>query len=1030
MDNMREILEDTLTEQPKFDDEELAPGADLGPMDPDEPDTEGPTEEDSPFDPDKDEEDEDEESPEKAEPTVGELEYLGNAGSDKHFYLRREDDGSYVVLDADEQTVYKTDEEEVPSAQEFILQAASELGIASLAYEVVEKYFFSPEDVATEQEEQFDEDDESVGAGGDETAPAIEPGQDLPAFGSSVTPEGKQVRTVGRGLVDRVVRLGEMTVEALDSEDPAGELAQIWEDSPTGFEDVVKALKRKRGKGKVDNPWAIAWSMQKKGYKPSNEAIQADSLVESVCPLFEAEDEDSGTKAVKALKSVLRKILKASTPEDIDKAREKLLKVAIENDVPEAKINLLQSALTDQSIKIDTGKMEPEPEPEGTGEPESDEKAGAGQMFTKDELETPEDAGDEDEEEGNDKKKQDEEDEEMFSFESLAEKYLSEWRSFKDLDSLVSAYRGSRDPVESDDPFNRDWIKHTSGGQVAVQDEDSGMWHYYAYSDRTQRYEEVGSTQQYQDGLEEAITPEERAQYTALSKKMKQVLKAKYPEITWRVQTGLSKRPNPYIRASSRNWETEPVPNELRTLVLKTVMPGADPRSGWDDVEYGNVMSTGIALRASEWEKVLSALEGGSEEQKAEPTVEGLSRKYLDDIKRGDTVQISGGTRGAGKTGKVIRIDNKTGEYVVDVGEYESLRVHPRSLSIVDESVTPESLERKYLGITEAVEAGRTYKVDMKKVREHENLKPYLDLVRMTVKGGEGRVYVSSVEGDYAQVRAWENDVMGDVRVPVDALKESITEQIGSDMDPADKLQVLARSISDEQVAQRIAREKGGRVIQDESDERQYMVVVDESVTEEKDRTEPYTPEELEDLWRQFGDVAVSEEETIESDFLHYPAGTSKYEVWGWFDRFYPNGVHALMFRSGNKMESREWHRVTEADQLPESLRAVWEMAAELGSPLYVKSDMLAEGAEGAAEMLLPGVDVANEDVFQQAVALMKKYLGEDTRATAGSLKQGSREALLFSIPEWRADGAHHTVDYLWRKHLGHPTTADYEQTA
>ena len=35
--------------------------------------------------------------------------------------------------------------------------------------------------------------------------------------------------------------------------------------TPKGFEKVVKELKKKK---KVDNPWAIAWSMKDKGEKP------------------------------------------------------------------------------------------------------------------------------------------------------------------------------------------------------------------------------------------------------------------------------------------------------------------------------------------------------------------------------------------------------------------------------------------------------------------------------------------------------------------------------------------------------------------------------------------------------------------------------------------------------------------------------------------------------------------------------------------------------------------------------------------
>lgn len=39
----------------------------------------------------------------------------------------------------------------------------------------------------------------------------------------------------------------------------------VEEVAPKGYERVVKALKREP---EVDNPWAVAWSMQKKGIRP------------------------------------------------------------------------------------------------------------------------------------------------------------------------------------------------------------------------------------------------------------------------------------------------------------------------------------------------------------------------------------------------------------------------------------------------------------------------------------------------------------------------------------------------------------------------------------------------------------------------------------------------------------------------------------------------------------------------------------------------------------------------------------------
>lgn len=50
------------------------------------------------------------------------------------------------------------------------------------------------------------------------------------------------------------------------------ELARVVEEAPPGREDQVKALK-----GKVDNPYAVAWSQHNKHGKPQNELDEDDN---------------------------------------------------------------------------------------------------------------------------------------------------------------------------------------------------------------------------------------------------------------------------------------------------------------------------------------------------------------------------------------------------------------------------------------------------------------------------------------------------------------------------------------------------------------------------------------------------------------------------------------------------------------------------------------------------------------------------------------------------------------------------------
>lgn len=48
----------------------------------------------------------------------------------------------------------------------------------------------------------------------------------------------------------------------------------------------------------------------------------------------------------------------------------------------------------------------------------------------------------------------------------------------------------------------------------------------------------------------------------------------------------------------------------------------------------------------------------------------------------------------------------------------------------------------------------------------------------------------------------------------------------------------------------------------------------------------------LKELWDQFSVVPVNNDDDIEEDFLFFPAGTSKFEVWHWFDDRCPNNLH------------------------------------------------------------------------------------------------------------------------------------------
>ena len=51
-------------------------------------------------------------------------------------------------------------------------------------------------------------------------------------------------------------------------------------------------------------------------------------------------------------------------------------------------------------------------------------------------------------------------------------------------------------------------------------------------------------------------------------------------------------------------------------------------------------------------------------------------------------------------------------------------------------------------------------------------------------------------------------------------------------------------------------------------------------------------------LWNEFGDVPMNpESECIESDWNGFKAGTSRYEIWLWFEREFNVRVYDLLYK-------------------------------------------------------------------------------------------------------------------------------------
>lgn len=56
---------------------------------------------------------------------------------------------------------------------------------------------------------------------------------------------------------------------------------------------------------------------------------------------------------------------------------------------------------------------------------------------------------------------------------------------------------------------------------------------------------------------------------------------------------------------------------------------------------------------------------------------------------------------------------------------------------------------------------------------------------------------------------------------------------------------------------------------------------------------------ELEKLWQLFGEVSIDDYDLIMEEFLGFPEGTDRFEIWHWFDERYSKGVVNLINREG-----------------------------------------------------------------------------------------------------------------------------------
>ena len=108
--------------------------------------------------------------------------------------------------------------------------------------------------------------------------------------------------------------------------------------------------------------------------------------------------------------------------------------------------------------------------------------------------------------------------------------------------------------------------------------------------------------------------------------------------------------------------------------------------------------------------------------------------------------------------------------------------------------------------------------------------------------------------------------------------------------------------------------EKLAKVIIDECEYSEYhpeteldqLIKMDEVIEYNGGYELTHDDEFLEKLWSEFSDVLILYNEEypdgiLENDWACFKAGTSKFDIWEWFDERYTNGIHSLMFPNDQK---------------------------------------------------------------------------------------------------------------------------------
>ena len=134
------------------------------------------------------------------------------------------------------------------------------------------------------------------------------------------------------------------------------------------------------------------------------------------------------------------------------------------------------------------------------------------------------------------------------------------------------------------------------------------------------------------------------------------------------------------------------------------------------------------------------------------------------------------------------------------------------------------------------------------------------------------------------------------------------------------------------------------------------------------------TDVEIEKAWADFADVPMNPEtEEIEQDFMHFPAGTNREEIWHWFDENHSKGVAHLLYGKEDIKCSDDVDEYEDGFHL----YGYDETGADVSTG-YSDSEM---GLEDEVGNLFAYDSVDTVDIYEHGISGFGEYVGTITKA-------------------------------------------------